>query len=299
MTGIHFLLTYTCVYECDHCFLYCSPRFDGTFPLEQLQQVFAEIDKMPDIDNVYFEGGEPFLYYPLMLEGIKMAEARGLSAGIVTNSYWGLSKETAKLYLEPLTKFNNISISLSDDQFHFSEEEDNSAKKVMAAAIELGMDASSICIEKPSVEGGDPNSMAKGAPVVGGGVKFRGRAADKLAEGLPLRDGKTFTECPFEELRFPGRVHVDPIGHTHICQGISMGNFWQSPLSELVKNYDPESHPIIAPLLKGGPAELARAYGIEPLEAIEECHLCYLVRKQLLDRFPEYLTPKGVYGVEV
>ena len=177
MTGIHFLLTYTCVYECDHCFLYCSPRFDGTFTLEQLRQVFAEIDKMPDIDNVYFEGGEPFLYYPLMMEGLKMAEARGLKAGIVSNSYWGLSKETAKLYLEPIARFKDISISLSDDQFHFSEE-DNAAKKVLAAALELGMEASSICIEKPSIEGGDPGGIAKGAPVVGGGVKFRGRAAD-------------------------------------------------------------------------------------------------------------------------
>ena len=31
LTGIHFLLTYSCTSECDHCFLYCSPNAKGTF----------------------------------------------------------------------------------------------------------------------------------------------------------------------------------------------------------------------------------------------------------------------------
>ena len=29
LTGIHFILTYTCNFECDHCFLYCSPKSKG------------------------------------------------------------------------------------------------------------------------------------------------------------------------------------------------------------------------------------------------------------------------------
>jgi MoaA/NifB/PqqE/SkfB family radical SAM enzyme len=29
MNGIHFLLTYTCNFECDHCFLYCGPKSQG------------------------------------------------------------------------------------------------------------------------------------------------------------------------------------------------------------------------------------------------------------------------------
>jgi len=30
---------------------------------------------------------------------------------------------------------------------------------------------------------------------------------------------------------------------------------------------------------------------------VDECHLCYLTRRALLDRFPEYLAPKQVYGL--
>ena len=30
---VHFLLTYQCLYECDHCFLYCGSQADGTITL--------------------------------------------------------------------------------------------------------------------------------------------------------------------------------------------------------------------------------------------------------------------------
>ena len=42
LTGLHFLLTYMCNSECDHCFVYSSPRVRGTFTLEQLRQVLNE-----------------------------------------------------------------------------------------------------------------------------------------------------------------------------------------------------------------------------------------------------------------
>ena len=32
-------------------------------------------------------------------------------------------------------------------------------------------------------------------------------------------------------------------------------------------------------------------------EYVSACHLCYLVRKKLLDAYPEYLAPRQVYGV--
>ena len=88
LTGIHFLLTYTCNYECDHCFVYSSPQAPGTFTLGQIRQVFDEIVKIETIKRVYFEGGEAFLYYPLMVEGIRIARDKGREAGIVTNGYW-------------------------------------------------------------------------------------------------------------------------------------------------------------------------------------------------------------------
>ena len=31
---------------------------------------------------------------------------------------------------------------------------------------------------------------------------------------------------------------------------------------------------------------------------VDHCHLCYLVRREQLDRFPDQLCPRGVYGEE-
>ena len=84
-----------------------------------------------------------------------------------------------------------------------------------------------------------------------------------------------------------------------MCQGVSMGNMWQTPLSELVRDYDYTQHPICAPLVEGGPALLAEKYNVDHEETyVDECHLCFLVRKALTGRFPEHLAPPQVYGIE-
>ena len=46
LTGVHFLLTYTCNFECDHCFLYCSPWSQGTFTISQVTDVLEESKKI-------------------------------------------------------------------------------------------------------------------------------------------------------------------------------------------------------------------------------------------------------------
>ena len=71
LTGIHFILTYTCNFECDHCFLYCSPRSGGTFTIGQVTEVLDEAQKIGTVDWIYFEGGEPFLYFPLLNESVR------------------------------------------------------------------------------------------------------------------------------------------------------------------------------------------------------------------------------------
>jgi hypothetical protein len=73
---------------------------------------------------------------------------------------------------------------------------------------------------------------------------------------------------------------------------------WKTPLSELVRNYNASSHPICGPLIKGGPAQLAREYQVEHKEYyVDACHFCYTIRLALVHKFPEYLTPKQVYGI--
>ena len=34
-------------------------------------------------------------------------------------------------------------------------------------------------------------------------------------------------------------------------------------------------------------------------EFVDECHYCFLVRRSLIDRFPEHLAPRQVYGLDM
>lgn len=302
LTGIHFILTYICNFECDHCFLYCSPRSKGTFTIRQITEVLDEAQKISTVDWIFFEGGEPLLFFPLLNEGIKRAKERGFQVGVVTNAYGAQTEEDAELWLRPLADSGVSHVSISNDSFHYGEELNNPAAIASAAATRLGIETSSICIEPPKIKEPLSGDASKGQPVVGGGAKFRGRAVETLSGDLPRRPWQEMRECPYEELESPSRVHVDPYGTVHICQGISMGNMWETPLSELVKTYRPASHPICGPLIRGGPAELAKALGEGPEENdagyIDECHLCYVTRKKVIDRFSGYLVPRQVYGLE-
>ena len=104
---------------------------------------------------------------------------------------------------------------------------------IYAAAEKLGISTGPLVTEKPCVQVDDEKK-----PVVAGGVMFRGRAVDKMLEGLPRRAWEAFTECPPEDLKNPGRVHLDSYGHLHLCQGLSMGNIWKTPIAELIKGYE-------------------------------------------------------------
>jgi hypothetical protein len=76
-----------------------------------------------------------------------------------------------------------------------------------------------------------------------------------------------------------------------------MGNLWKQPLKETVASYDPANHPIIGPLMAGGPVALVKRHDLPHEETYADaCHLCYLARQALRDRFSESLTPGLVYG---
>jgi MoaA/NifB/PqqE/SkfB family radical SAM enzyme len=298
LKGIHFLLTYKCNFECDHCFLYCGPHSEGTFTLEQFRTVLDEAVKIGTIEWIYFEGGEPFLFYPIMVEGVKLAYERGFKIGIVTNSYWATCSEDAELWLKPLTNLGVKDFTVSDDEFHFENKDNNLSKIAKSAADKLNLPTSSISINEPKIEMRFDSEYEKGEPVIGGGVTFRGRAVETLIEGLPRRPWDELKECPYEDFEGLGRIHVDPFGNAHICQGLSLGNFWETPLSELIRNYKPDNHPICGSLNRGGPVQLVKDYNIKHEESyVDECHMCYEARLSLIDKYPKYLTPRQVYGL--
>lgn len=296
LTGVHVLLTYQCTLECDHCFVWGSPWQNGTITLHNLRELLRQARAMAGVKSIYFEGGEPFLYYALLLQGVKEAAALGFeSVGIVSNGYWATSVEDAVEWLRPLAGLVQ-SLEISSDIYHWNERYSQQADAAQQAADRLGIPCSTISVAQP--DAANANAAVGQLPAGESCVMYRGRAAEKLAGRAEQHPWDTFTECPYENLRDPGRVHVDPLGNVHICQGIALGNVFQTPLADICAAYDPDAHPITGPLLAGGPVMLVREYGLVHREQYADaCQLCSESCRALRGRFPDILTPDQMYGV--
>jgi len=295
LNGLHFLLTYQCTFECDHCFVWGSPRQTGAFTLQAIRDALRQASEVGTVEWIYFEGGEPFLYYPILLEGVREASRYGFQVGLVTNSYWAVTFEDACQWLEPFAGLLQ-DLSVSSDLYHSDDPQDRRAENARRAAQSLDIPCGTIHIAQP--EAGDCSGAVGKLPEGESGPMYRGRAAVLLAARAVKRPWASFRECPYEDLRQPGRLHLDPLGYLHICQGITTGNLFQQHLSEICQGYDPDLHPISGPLLAGGPVQLVERYELAHEDAYADaCHLCYSARRDLRQRFPEILAPDQMYGV--
>jgi hypothetical protein len=299
ITGLHLLLTYQCNLECDHCFAWGSPWQTGTITLEGIREILRQASALGTVEWFYFEGGEPFLFYPIMVRGVEEAARLGFKVGIVTNGYWGTELEDALEWLRPFQGLVR-DLSVSSDRLHWSEAISRQAQIATQAAEELGIPLGIISIAQP--ETADAPSVVGVLPPSESGIMYRGRATEELVADAPRTAWTEFTECPHEDLRDPGRLHLDPLGNAHVCQGISLGNVFHEALKDIVRTYDASvsagTHPIVSPLLSGGPKALVEQYELDHEDGYADaCHLCYEARLALRDRFPEILAPDQMYGV--
>lgn len=295
LSGLHLLLTYQCNFECDHCFVWGSPWQSGTLILSNLHHILQEAEDLGTVKWIYFEGGEPFLYYASLLKSVQETASRGFQVGLVSNAYWATDREDA---LETLKPFAGLiqDLSFSSDLYHRNEKLSQQVLNAETAAEKLGIPFRIINIAQPE----ETNAACAVGQLPEGetGVMYRGRAADKLVDRAEHYPWNQFNACPHETLDDPGRVHVDPFGNLHVCQGISIGNLFHTSLKEICRTYDPVAHPITGPLLKGGPVELVRHYNLPHEGAYADaCHLCSTTCRALRSRFPQYLTPDQMYGV--
>jgi MoaA/NifB/PqqE/SkfB family radical SAM enzyme len=264
--------------------------------ISDIREILQQARRIKSVDWICIEGGEPVLYYPILLWGLREAKKQGFRTGFITNAYWATSVEDAKEWLKPVSKIDISELIISDDLFHYGNEEENLSKYAFQAAEELGIPVSRISIEQPKEY--MLQREWKGLPVRNGAVLFKGRPAEKLIEGLPKRPWQEFDKCLDEDFSDQKRVHIDPFGYVHVCQGITIGNMKKTSLARLFKRFDPYTHPICGSILSGGPVELVRKYHVDHDEGyVDECHLCYSARLKLRNMFPETLAPNQMYGL--
>lgn len=258
--------------------------------------MLSETKEIGSVEEISFEGGEPFLCYPILLYGVKEVVKMEFRVEVVSNTYWGTSVENAIEWLKPFKELKHVTFSLSTDIFHGEKWISGEVKNCIEAARQLKIPVSILITEDPTTSMQISEEL-EDIPIHISKLKYRGRAVEKLADKVVGEKWKSFTECPYEDLEKQTRVHIDPYGYIHVCHGITIGNIEQKSLTKIIEEYDTNNHPIIAPILSGGPAKLAKEYNIKPKEKYADaCHLCYQTRKTLRNKFPNILTPNQIYG---
>jgi MoaA/NifB/PqqE/SkfB family radical SAM enzyme len=292
LDGLHILLTYQCTCECDHCFVWGSPWQTGTLTFGQIEQILVQAQEA-GVTSIYFEGGEPFLYYGILTKAVHKAADMGFSVGIVTNAYWAISVADAEDWLRPFVG-RLADLTVSSDLFHCSETLGERPQNALVAAKWLNIPTGMISVAQADAEAAQSRGQLENESA----VMYRGRAAVNLSPRATSLPWEGFDSCPHEDLREPGRAHLDPLGNIHVCQGLVIGNLFEKPLKQICEEYDADAHPICGPLLEGGPAALVTEYNLPHDSAYADaCHLCYSARTALRERFPSLLTPDQMYGV--
>lgn len=296
LKSVHFLLTYKCDLECDHCFVWGMSQAKGAFTMEHIRNILSEAIKLKTVNSVSFEGGEPFLYYPILIKAIEEATRLGFHVEVLSNCYWANSSEDAAEWLNPLTKAGNVELTLSSDLYHGDSWATELVSNAVKAARKLNMKASILAVTYPNAENQCPSDI-EGLKIGLWDLMYKGRASEKLTEKAEKKSWREFTKCPYERFATQERVHVDPFGFVHVCQGISIGNAWKKPFSRIMEEYDPSENAILEPLVRGGPVALVERYNLPHDEVYADaCHMCYVARRMLREGYPDILAPDEMYG---
>ena len=311
LEGIHFLVTYRCTYACDHCFVWGSPDAEGTMTLAQLTSVIDQAAEL-GVTDVYFEGGEPTLAYPVVLAAAQHAREHGLDVGIVSNCFWATSLEDAKVWLAPFAELGLADLSLSSYAYFVEDANEEHLRNAVLAAQELG-----IPVERAGGGGAGGHRRARRL------LRRRRRdhaqgAGGRGARARASRRGRPRRSSPAPSRTSPTRAGLTS-ARTASCRSARASapatsspeatarrrpSTWprRSPAAcaRVLDAYDPHARPVIREILAGGPWALAQAAGHSPERShyADECHLCYEVRAALraAGRHPDVVAPGQCYA---
>jgi pyruvate-formate lyase-activating enzyme len=115
----------------------------GAFTLDSVEEVLRQAREVGTVEWIYFEGGEPFLYYGTLLAGARLAAEAGFRVGVVSNGYWAISERDAAECLRPFAGLVG-DLSISSDLYHYDEPLSRQAANADAAAAALGIPADTI-----------------------------------------------------------------------------------------------------------------------------------------------------------
>jgi hypothetical protein len=289
---------------------------------ETLREVLEAVTTWPRTPQVHFTGGEPFLHFELLLEGVRMAAQLGITSYVETSAQWCLDQREAVERFETLKNAGLHAVLISCSPFHAEKIPPVRTLEAVRAALEVFGSEGVILylpdflrviqafdLERPTpLTRYEEEFGAEGARRIlwqGYSIISGGRSGYELGHIAPRHGAEAFVQadCALDIL-YAHHSHLDLYGNyiSGFCGGLSVGDWHDLP--QLRRDFSEGSYPaLIEILVERGPYglfELARtSYGYRPVPEgyAGKCHLCVDARRHLFETgdFPE-LRPPGFYA---
>ncbi|MBI5978594.1 radical SAM/SPASM domain-containing protein [Clostridium perfringens] len=131
------VMTDKCTASCKHCCFSCTPKNDNKISSNNINKLIDELILRDDIYNIFFTGGEPFLYYEDLKKYFKRINENGKSVGVFTNAFWCNTKQNTIKYLTELREVGLRILRTSIDFFHLEYINLENYRNLLEAANEL------------------------------------------------------------------------------------------------------------------------------------------------------------------
>lgn len=284
--------------------------------LMDAEKYLKELVETQPLQSIGAHGGEPFLYFGLLKHIMKKAKKLGVPrTWVITNGFWAKTGEIAEKKLVELKEAGLTNITFSVDGFHQEYIPLETVRNGIEAAVKVGFER--VCVDNCFL--GHPESDnffnistrdALESLKEPDGIEFHDRQADFEGRGSELvrymksKEGTPTGKCqvPFwigGDLRNPEGVEIDFEGNVTLCPGICIGNTKNQPLAQVLQSYDYLEHPILSVIAAEGPIgllKIAEAKGFKQRRKfVDECHLCYELRRFLRVYHPQHLAPANCY----
>ena len=315
--GASFLITFRCPSKCEHCVYNAGPEQEGHIKVNDAEKWLSELVETQRFEWLTLHGGEPLLYLDEMKAILRMAkELEVPRRGAITNGYWAKTPLIAIKTLKELTDAGLNRITFSVDGFHQRYVDIRNVKLGIEAAISIGIDR--VWVDSYYLESIDSENMydkltksalkevqgMNGVEYSLHPVDYEGRGANSLLSYAKMSSKIPGGKCVLPywlegDLQNPKVIEVDFEGNITLCPGICIGNAKTNSLSAILSNFAFTNHPIIHILVEEGPIglhRLATQHGFEPgSKFVNECHLCFEMRRLLHEHYPNHLAPTRYY----
>jgi len=236
------ILTLKCNARCSFCCVNSGPERKERMDLKDASKYIEQARKIDTFKHISITGGEPLLFFNDVLTVLAKAKSLGFPTSVITNGFWGTSKDEALKILEKLIHAGLSYMSVSCDIFHQEFVPFERVENVLAALKELNFPATIAYTQVPGFE--DVNKYIKfekypNLKIYQGPVIPVGRGYD-----IPVEQFNTQKDVEPEQLGmcvYNKTMTIDPMGRVFPCCAvggdtdyITLGNANSQSISELI-----------------------------------------------------------------